>query len=337
MRKYVVEEYVFNGYNASSKAREDVSKIVLETGFKSFARNDKRGNKNTKYNKIITAISIYAKMLFRLRSNDIIFLQTSESVLKGILKIKKIKHFKIIYLIHDMFSVRYDEIELHSDEISKDINMLNQCEYIICHNKKMKEKLIKMGCICELYSLSLFDYLLEKDELPADRDNSKVTLSFAGNLSKSQFLDTLDAKSSMSYEIYGKPPKHFAHMNYMGSVDADQLPYVMKGNYGLIWEGEYQIQEKDNYIRFNNPHKASLYIASGMPIIIWKGSALSDYVESEKIGISINNLDELDRAVEAINEERYNEMVKNCLKIRAKVIKGIFLKNVLKEICKNDK
>ena len=39
MGKYVLEEYVLNEYNASSKAREDVSHFVMQNGFQSIAKN----------------------------------------------------------------------------------------------------------------------------------------------------------------------------------------------------------------------------------------------------------------------------------------------------------
>lgn len=38
---YAIEEYVFNDYNASSKARKDVSFFVHQFGFKTLIKNDK--------------------------------------------------------------------------------------------------------------------------------------------------------------------------------------------------------------------------------------------------------------------------------------------------------
>jgi hypothetical protein len=336
MAKYVLEEYVFNGYNASSKAREDVSKIVLEAGFKAFATNDKRGSNNTMIKKVFSAGAIYLKLLLKLGKDDLIFLQTSEVVLQGISKVKKIKQFKVIYLIHDLFSVRYDDIEMHSAEIIKDVALLNQCDYIICHNEHMKEKLIEMGVVSKLYTIELFDYLITDKNICIDRKmSSPGTISFAGNLEKSTFLTKLDEISSCQYDIYGKPPQEFVHMNYKGSVAAACLPNVLKGNFGLIWEGDYQITEKDNYTRFNNPHKLSLYIVAGIPVIIWKKSARSDFVEQEGIGLCIDNLDQLDGAVASVDENSYKEMVSNCMRIRKKLMKGAYLKDVLRIIDKD--
>ena len=66
MRKYVLEEYVLNEYNASSKAREDVSHFVLQSGFQSIAKNDKRKFRKSKFFKLLLAFAIYGKLFIRL-------------------------------------------------------------------------------------------------------------------------------------------------------------------------------------------------------------------------------------------------------------------------------
>lgn len=60
MGKYVLEEYVLNEYNASSKAREDVSHFVMQNGFQSIAKNDKRKFRKSK---LLLAFAIYGKLL----------------------------------------------------------------------------------------------------------------------------------------------------------------------------------------------------------------------------------------------------------------------------------
>lgn len=331
MAKYILEEYVFNGYNASSKAREDVSKIVLEAGFESFATNDKRASKNTKLSKIISASMIYLKILFYLGKDDLIFLQTSAAILDGVLKIKKIKQFKVIYLIHDIFSLRYDDIVLHKAEIKADILRLNQCEYVICHNSQMKEKLVKTGCTSELLELQIFDYLVEDASLEVIERDYGHTVAFAGNLSKSEFLNELDARKieEVNFNIYGKPEMQFSNLKYCGSVAAEKLPSVINGSYGLIWEGGYYVSELDNYTRFNNPHKASLYIVSGLPLIVWGKSAIAEFVKKYDIGICIDSLDELEKTIENVNDKEYEEMQQKCLEIREKLIAGYYLKYAL--------
>ncbi|MCD8016070.1 MAG: hypothetical protein LUG99_23525 [Lachnospiraceae bacterium] len=333
MNLYTIEEYVLNRYNASSKAREDVSSIVLSCGFKSAAKNDKSKLKGGKIRKILLTLSVYFKLLKTLEKDDVLFLQTSSVVLKGILRIKGIKKFQIIYLIHDIFPIRYDDVDAHAEEIFRELSLINQCEYVICHNEKMKERLITLGCTSKIYCLNIFDYLVDDASNIRERDPNGRTVAFAGNLSKSRFLNVLDEKCfDVKINVYGLPETKYSSLQYMGSLPAEQLPYKIEGNFGLIWEGGYQMTDKDNYLRYNNPHKASLYIVSGLPLIVWDRSAIADFVTKNRIGITISSLDELALKIGCISSSEYEELVSNCLSLRESLISGNNLKHVLDDI-----
>ena len=47
------------------------------------------------------------------------------------------------------------------------------------------------------------------------------------------------------------------------------------------------------YLRINNPHKTSLYLASGIPVIIWSKAALAEFIEKNKCGITVDSLYEI--------------------------------------------
>ncbi len=335
--RYALEEYVFNDYNASSKARKDVSYFVLQNGFKTLGKNDKTKIKNSKFSKALMAFRLYLKLFFTLGKEDVVFLQTSYVVLKPILLMKKIKRFKVAYLIHDLFSLGFteeDSIKEHELEIKNDIRVLSQCDYVIAHNPSMVEKLKAFGCKSQLISLGIFDYYTD---LPANRRehkaNSEWRVAFAGALSKSPFLMDID-RTQHKYKmiIYGLPKKEFISSDYKGSVDADILPSVIEGDFGLIWEGSYQITKENNYTRFNNPHKTSMYIVAGLPIICWKESAAAKFVEKYNLGFSIETLDEIDAKLETISASDYQTMVDNCLKMRESLIQGIHVQHALNEI-----
>ncbi len=334
MRKYVLEEYVLNEYNASSKAREDVSHFVLQSGFQSIAKNDKRKFRKSKFFKLLLALAIYGKLFIRLNKNDILFVQTSSKVLEGILKLKKIKNFKIIYLIHDIFPIRYDDAKAHKHEIDSEIKGLNQCDYIICHNGKMADRLEELGCTSQLIHLTIFDYKTEAF-IPKDRPLTVPCICFAGNLGKSPFLEKLDLcidPSLVQFHIYGMPKPQYSNLSYCGSLPPERLPLEIDGSYGLIWEGSYEVWEENNYLRYNNPHKASLYIAAGLPIIVWSKAAVADFVREHKLGICIDSLDELEEKVTSVRQDEYQMFRANCLKLRPGLIEGIHIKKALNRI-----
>lgn len=122
--------------------------------------------------------------------------------------------------------------------------------------------------------------------------------------------------------IYGAPKEEYVTSVYKGTVEPDLLPSVIEGDFGLIWEGEYQIHSADNYTRVNNPHKMSMYIVAGLPIIAWKDSAAGYFIEKHHLGVTISSLDEIDAKLTDVSSQEYTEMVNNCLSIRNSLIAG---------------
>lgn len=85
------------------------------------------------------------------------------------------------------------------------------------------------------------------------------------------------------------------------------------------------------YLKMNNPHKASLYLASGFPIIVWSQSALADFVRKNQCGIIVDSLFEIADCLNSIDEEDYQELIKNS-KIVGEKLNGYFLKTALENV-----
>lgn len=338
---YTIEEYVFNDFNASSKARKDVSYFILQNGFVSIGKNDKTRIKNNKTAKILLAIRLYLKLLLSLSKHDTLFLQQSFAILKPILFIKRIKRFRVVYLIHDLFSLRYSSdtsVRQHHDEIRADMLTLSRCDYVIAHNSIMVDKLRRFGCKSHLLSLDIFDYYTDAAvRTRKHEEGEQWKVSFAGYLPKSKFLHTIDT-TTHSYDmiIYGAPTEAFESSTYKGSVEPDILPSVIEGHFGLIWEGGYHLTPEDNYTRINNPHKMSMYIVAGLPIICWDKSAAARFVEANELGFSISSLDDIDERLHNISSSDYNRMVANCLAMRNSLVRGEHIKNVIQKVSTNE-
>ena len=99
-------------------------------------------------------------------------------------------------------------------------------------------------------------------------------------------------------------------------------PHTCSGMYG-------------EYLKKNNPHKASLYLASGFPIIVWSQSALADFVRQNKCGILVDSLFEIAKSLESLSENDYQELIKNSKRIGKKIRNGIFLKTALEKCERN--
>ena len=336
--KYIIEEYVLNEYNACSKARKDISHFVLQDGYKSLFRNDKSKIRHSKLSKVILTLKLYTQLL-RLNQSDIVFVQTSMEVLTPILFIKSLRKFKLIYLIHDLFPLRFNtsiSIEQNKSEIEKDIHSLCRCDYVIAHNPFMIKRLKDFGCTVKLISLGIFDY--ETKQSPKKRSlptTSAPVLVLAGSLSN-PFLLTIDElchQHQIPFYLYGKTKLEFRYSVYKGAVDPDVLPDVIDGNYGLIWNYTQQDpSETDCYELLNNPHKLSMYIVAGLPVITWRKSAAGKFIDQEGIGITVNRFDEIFDKIKQTTPQQYNEMVDNCLLLRRQFVNGEFIKKALSQI-----
>ena len=281
MRRYIFVEKVCGSYNASSKARDDVSLFVkkyrtddgnlyIEVG-----NNDKSKVRGT-FGKIILGVCSLVDVLNTLNKDDILFVQSSFKILKYIDLIKKFKKFRVIYFIHDLDTLRdsYDNSLLNA----KTIDELNNQDVVICHNKSMLGELRRRGCKTTLIPLKIFDYYLknvepQKVRMKTENTGMVADVCFAGNLSQTKcgFLYLLD-NCILPYRIgvYGKLETQFKHLEYMGCFTPEVLPTQLSGRFGLVWEGNsltYNLKDHP-YIMFNNPHKVSLYIVSGLPIIL---------------------------------------------------------------------
>ena len=83
-----------------------------------------------------------------------------------------------------------------------------------------------------------------------------------------------------------------------------------------MWDGpsgETCTGPKRNYLRWNNPHKLSLYLAAGIPVLIWSEAALADWVEKEQVGICLNQIKDIKTIFNQISTEEYNVYSNNAL------------------------
>ena len=73
----------------------------------------------------------------------------------------------------------------------------------------------------------------------------------------------------------------------------------------------------------------SLFIASKIPIIVWKQSALSDFVKENNIGIVVNDLIEMQEIISNMLEEQYLLLKENIERLSEKVREGFYTSNAI--------
>ena len=325
--KYFLKETYAKANHAGPKARMDAEKIMLDSGYLEYFLKGSQKNNN-------------------LNQNDIIIFQFPllwQSLKKQIrMRFLKKRNFKVYLLIHDIESLRNKKIKSFSDfkysiiYFLQNKTVLERVDGIIAHNDKMKSELVKMGISKEkIVPLEIFDYLIPNFNEDKNYDKDKILLAGNFDIRKTRYARELPEKPE--FKIYGinfEAENLPNNVHYKGAFTPDELPNHLQGGFGLVWDGDSAHTCSGmygEYLKINNPHKASLYLASGFPIIVWKQSALADFVRKNNCGILVNSLFEIAETLKSISEGEYQELIKNSKRIGKKIRQGHYLKTALEK------
>ncbi len=338
--KYHLNIKIDESMNASSKAVNDCNSILRSLGFEAFDLNIRK-DCNPWLKKILNGLE-FAKLL-KLKKDSILVIPHPVYINKkyiDFLKRTKIKNnIKLIFLIHDLDSLRKIFLDALDSFNYVDTTMFEISDIIIAHNEEMIKYLESKGVNRnKIISLDIFDYLAPKIE--KDIKFSK-TLNIAGNLdvNKSGYIrELLNIDESVNFNLYGvnldKSLLKSSSINYKGSFLPDEVPLQLNEGFGLVWDGETIETCSGNtgeYLRYNNPHKLSLYLSSGLPVIIWSKAAEADFVIKNKLGYAVDKINDVVNIFNSISEEEYNKIKSNVLDISYKLQEGYHLKRAIEK------
>lgn len=248
----------------------------------------------------------------------------------------------IVLFLHDLEALRGGD-SLASRILGRIIKCeeklaLDNCDYVISHNSEMTKAISRVYGISaeKIIDLQIFDYLI-----PDRKTTNKASLDrpviVAGNLSPSKagYLSCLP--KDVDFNLYGsnfplEQQCSFPNLHYLGSYDVDELPFVLDGSFGLVWDGPDSkccSGSFGNYLRINNPHKTSLYLASGFPVIVWKEAAIARFVLDEGVGIAVSSLDELDSVLSALSDDEYSNLLANVERVSERLRHGYYTEKAL--------
>jgi hypothetical protein len=295
-----------------------------------------------------TIVKEWEKKLDFLKKGDTLFVQfpiIGHSIFQArVIKQLEKRGIRVVLIIHDLEILRAAKKKDVSGAKSmrlkwEEKNTLQVCSKIIVHNSKMKKYMIKLGIPEEkMVSLEIFDYLIpEYDQKKADVRvlEKEMPVIIAGNLRphKAQYLYHLN--DCYSFNLYGVGYQGVQNekISYFGSFPSNELPYVMSGSFGLVWDGEETNTCSGvygEYLKINNPHKTSLYLASGIPVVIWEEAALAEFVKKNKCGIMIKSLDDLKQVILKLSVEQYKQLKQNAEMVGERLRSGYYTKEAVK-------
>lgn len=331
---------------AGFKAPEDVSRICQAMGMRpiDFPKFPNEYSKLRKRLWLYTVVPMqWLKVFFRVKRGDTVFFQhpmyANRLITPMVHWIRRMKKCRFVALIHDLESLRKgiggvvnynQDREEYSDSV-----MLNAFDQVICHNASMRAYMLEHGFSDEkLINLDIFDYLCDDNGCkPQLTDGAEIAV--AGNLAptKSGYVYDMDL-SNVRLNLYGINFDEAAfhgkqNVCYHGAFHPDELPGKLKGNFGLVWDGPVSSTCAGNtgeYLKYNNPHKTSLYLAANLPVIIWSQAALAGFVTENGLGITVDALDQIDAAVRRLSPRDYEQMSANARQMGEKLRSGYFFR-----------
>ena len=338
--------YKKNADTASSKPRLDAQIIAEKMGFKSIVL----------YNFFlgIAASSLWIKILYNTKilkfvnnflfffqalrlyfiKNSILFLQYPffNKKIVSILKTLK-KNNKIILLVHDLESFRSYE------QRSTEIGTFNLADVLIVHSTGMKEILQENGCTSPMVILEFFDFLSDFQACKPIESNY-IKVLYAGNLTKSKFISGLNSfptkDNHVSFYLYGRYDESLKTndvIEYKGVFNNDHIDHV-EGNWGLVWDGESVNTcsgTNGEYLKLNAPFKLSLYLALGIPVIVWSKSAMAEYVKNYNLGICVDKLKDIEEYILSLVPHQIDKLEKNIKEFSQKVKSGEMLTKAVRK------
>lgn len=322
-------------FTAGNKARVDVVNILKKNNYYHIPLFC---SKSSKLKIVFQLIASLLKTIFYARKDDTVVIQYPynphfvSSILLKILHFGgKLRGFRTTMLVHDINALR--SFPIVEDNIKRECSFFKYADRVIVHSENMKKKLESVIHTHNFKILGPFDYLYTGKTIAGNWDGY-LKLVIAGNLSrsKSEYVYKLAQEKNIFLNLYGLSYDGLQNerIKYHGAFPPEQLIENLQGNFGVVWDGSETtccVGDTGNYLKYNSPHKFSLYIAAGLPVIIWKEAALANFVLKEKIGIVIDNLDELPVVLKQIDKNSYLVMLQNVLRIRESIINGKQLLN----------
>lgn len=340
---YLPRDYKFKRLNdAGSKARMDIEHILSMSGYQP------AGNKNTiSKNRIIhfiQTIAIVIRMFTYIKKGDILILQYPVKYYRILCHLAHFRKAEIVTIIHDLQCFRNKK-----NSVEKEIYIMNLSDAIICHNPTMCEWLVKNGYKGHnkkgiIETLEIFDFISDSVS-PKRQDTWPLhKIVYAGQLArkKNNFLyEVGNYINNYTLNVYGKGFVHSEaavqeRFNVKGFMFPDKLISCAEGDFGLVWDGG-DIDSCDGnwgeYLKINTPHKVSLYIRCGLPVIIWRKAAMAQFVKENGIGMCIDSLRDINNIYMNITNEEYSAMCDNVQRISHLLSEGWYCRKAIDKVC----
>lgn len=205
-----------------------------------------------------------------------------------------LKKINLYLIMIDLSKARDERI---NDEQEKKV--CNKAKAIMAQTELMKKEMICRGYSYEIDKNKIFVshfWSIFTKLQPIGKSSFGDSIAFSGALYKAPFVAML--------------PKLDQRLQF---VVNPQFRMITE-DWGLVWDGKSLDTcsgEYGDYMKMVYPYKASLYLASNRPLIVWKESGIADYVIENHLGIVIGSLYEIYDAIHSLTDNDKNLMLQS--------------------------
>lgn len=266
----------------------------------------------------------------------------------------------LIAILHDVEAIRgsrrknkslKNRLRKHYEEVL----CLQYFDRLIVHNSRMKELVAGLLEIPaeRLIDLQIFDYLTSDTPDRTGRDSTEFLarrrtdgVAIAGNLTPVKAGYVYQLPENVRWNLFGvnfagraipaeciadTPPEQ--GIIYYGSFPAEEIAKNLTGGFGLVWDGPSVLSCEGvygEYLRINDPHKTSLYLAAGLPVIIWKEAALAPFILERGCGLAVGSLTEIRDLTSGMDEDTYRRLCRNAESVGRRLRSGTYTSEAVK-------
>lgn len=322
--------------SAGSKAKTDVEDILESMGAVNvgLARRFRSG----KVYAFIYNMCSVVRYLFSLRRGDCVVLQYP--VKKYYAFLCRVAHWrgaKVVTLVHDLGSFRRKKLT-----VEQEMSRLSQGDYVIATNAVMREWLQQQGLTLPMGSLDVWDFLggaQPRARLPYANRKRVLYAGALGHRKNSFVVEWAAMQRNYDLHIYGDYARYATSLAGEYLYCHDFMPHEafisqVQAHYAVVWDGgSVDCCEGDfgAYLQYNTPHKISMYLRTGIPLVVWSGAAMAQFVAENGVGIVVDSLRELDALLSEIDENLWLTMCDNVAEVSSRLQEGYYLRRAVDE------
>ena len=321
----------------ADKARRDVANIAAENGYALLApdalpKAEKWYQQLGQYARITLD---WGKLFFKLHHGDLLLVQypyhpvKTAPIARWALHFLQWKGAKTAAWVHDLDSLRSME---DASARWSDQELLTCFDQVIAQNQRMKDYLIGQGIHEDKVIITDLQDLTGKGDVPVREFSMSVCVAGDLRRKRSRYLHDLP-RTKVHWHLHGEGWKGKAKRTDI-SWHGGKLE-KLEGAFGLLWGGmscQAITGANGAYAMITSPRTASLYLTEGMPLIVWKWSALAAFVRENNLGLVVDNISAIPGAISALTAEDYAQMAVNARAFGAKLRRGEMTREALEQL-----